>query len=203
MPIFLSSPASTKVVSLPFQFTGGFGLSSQAIGGMLSIQGAYSMFAQVFLFPLAVNRLGSLRTFRAVVIVWPLLYLVVPYLVFLPLKLQTTGIMICLLWRITAQVLAFPAMAILLTNSAPSMMVLGLVNGVAASTASLSRAFGPTFSGTLFSWGSSMGYTGLAWWAAGVISLIGAIQSLGMEESGGRMDMASNAQVEACVAEGP
>lgn len=188
MPVFLSSPISNEESLLPFRFTGGFGLSSKTIGILLSIQGIYSMIAQVFLFPFVVKQLGTLRTFQIVVSVWPLLYFLVPYVVLLPRSLQMTGVMFCLLWRITAQVLAFPANAILLTNSAPSLTVLGLINGVAASTASLSRAFGPTFSGLIHSWGLKLGYTGLAWWIGGFIALAGALESLLMEESKGRMD---------------
>ena len=188
MPIFLSLPASSTAASLPFKFTGGFGMSSQTVGILLAVQGVYSMVAQVVLFPLAVKRLGNLSTFRTTVIAWPLLYLLVPYLVFLPPSLQKGGIVFCLLWRITAQVLGFPAMAILITNSAPSFAVLGLINGVAGSAACLSRAFGPTLSGMLFSWGTSIGYIGIAWWVAAGIALFGAIQSFWMEEGRGRMD---------------
>ena len=146
------------------------------------------MVAQVFLFPFVVKQLGTLRTFQTVVSIWPLLYFLVPYVALLPRPLQMAGVMFCLLWRITAQVLAFPANAILLTNSAPSLTVLGMINGVAASTASLSRAFGPTVSGLIHSWGLKLGYTGLAWWIGGFIALVGTLESLLMEEGKGRMD---------------
>ena len=192
MPVFLSSPVTHEPSSLPFKFTGGFGLSSKTIGTLLSIQGVYSMAAQLLLFPFAVKRLGTLRLFRLVVITWPLLYLIVPYIVLLPSQLQILGVMFCLLWRITAQVLAFPANAIMLTNSAPSSLVLGLVNGVAASTASLSRAFGPTTSGLIHSAGLRLGYTGFAWWVGGLIAAIGACESLLMREDKGRLDVDSD-----------
>ena len=162
-------------------------MSSQTVGVLLAIQGFYSMIAQLLLFPFVVKRFGTLTTFRTTVVLWPLLYLLVPYLVFLPEGLQKVGIVFCLLWRITAQVLAFPSMTILITNSAPSFAVLGLINGVAGSAACLSRAFGPTLSGMLFSWGTSIGYTGIAWWTAAVIAFIGAVQSFWMEEVQGRL----------------
>jgi hypothetical protein len=66
--------------------------------------------------------------------------------------------------------------------------MLGTINGVAASTASLSRAFGPTVSGFLFSAGLRLGYSGLAWWCSAVIALAGAFISLRMTDKGGRMD---------------
>ena len=147
------------------------------------MQGFYALVAQVFLFPLAIRLFGSLATFRTTVVLWPVLYFIVPYLIFLPANLQTAGIYFCLLWRITAQVLAYPSNAILLTNSAPSMLVLGVINGVAASTASLCRAFGPTVSGLIHSWGLRMGYGGLVWWVSGFICVLGALESLWLYET--------------------
>jgi hypothetical protein len=122
------------------------------------------------------------------VIIWPSLYLVVPYVVLLPQWLQVPGIYFCLIWKITFHVLAFPSNAILLTNSAPSLLVLGVINGAAASTASLARACGPTMTGILHAWGLEMGSTGMAWWASAVISLIGALESIWLKEVRGRMD---------------
>jgi len=188
MPMLLSAPKSQQLPSLPFQFTGGLGLSTKTIGLLMALQGLYSMAAQVLLFPFAVRKCGSLKTFRFVVMVWPLLYLLVPYLVLLPGRFQLVGVYACLLLRITAQVLAFPSHAILLTNSAPSMLVLGVINGVAASTASLMRAFGPTVSGVIYTAGLNMGYTGLAFWVSGLVSVLGAVESLWVDQKGGRMD---------------
>ena len=188
MPVFLSEPISHDPPSLPFKFTGGFALSSKTIGFLLSLQGIYSMMAQLVIFPLAVRHFGCLNTFRFVVVSWPILYFLVPYLVLLPEKFQMFAVCFCLTWKITAQVLAFPANAILLTNSAPSMLVLGAINGAAASTASLMRALGPTFTGLIHSLGLEIGYTGFAWWASGLICLFGAVESFWMVEGKGRMD---------------
>ena len=190
MPVFLSEPISTEPTSLPFRFTGGFGLSSKTIGVMLSVQGVYSMIAQVFLFPLASRYLGTLRLFRLVSMTWPLLYVLVPYLVLLPLGLQMPGIYLCLLWKITAQCFCFPSNAILLRNSVPSLLVLGVVNGASASTASLARALGPSLTGLIHTWGLDIGSVGVAWWACGVISLGGALESLWIGEGEDHVDHA-------------
>lgn len=188
LPLLLSTPTAQEPPSLPFQFTGGLGLSSKMIGFMLSLQGVYSMLAQLFLFPVAASRFGSLKTFRLVVMLWPMLYLAVPYLILLPERFQLAGVYFCLLWRVTAQVLAYPSHAILLTNSAPSMLVLGVINGVAASTASLMRALGPTFSGIIYTAGLKVGCAGLVFWVSGFVSVLGAIESLWVGQTGGRMD---------------
>lgn len=188
MPMLLSAPVSQHPPSLPFHFTGGLNLPTNTIGLVLALQGLYSMAAQVFLFPLAVRKFGSLKTFRFVVMIWPLLYFLVPYLVLLPERFQLVGVYACLLWRITAQVLAYPSHAILMTNSAPSMLVLGVINGVAASTASLMRAFGPTLSGLTYTAGLNMEYAGLAFWVSGFVSVLGAVESLWVGQEGGRMN---------------
>ncbi|MCJ1484471.1 hypothetical protein MMC06_004642 [Schaereria dolodes] len=201
MPLFLSEKVSHESPHLPFRFVGGFELPTKTIGFMLSLQGVYSMMAQIFLFPFLVRRFGSLKVFRFVVISWPLLYFLVPYLVLLPDRIQMLGVGFCLLWKITAQVLAYPSNAILLTNAAPSMLVLGIINGVAASTASLSRAFGPTISGFIHGWGLERGCTGLAWWATGLICIIGAVESFWMEEVTGRLDQVDLSDEEAALNE--
>ena len=158
-------------------------MTTKAIGFMMAVQGIYSMIAQLFLFPFLVRRIGTLTAFRSVMIIWPLLYFAVPYLVLLPTHLQKAGIYLCLLLKITFHVIAFPSTAILLANAAPSKSVLGSINGVAASTACLARAFGPTVTGTINTAGLNHGYNGLAWWAGGMICAIGAAQSFWIRES--------------------
>lgn len=184
MPVFLSTPKSENDDDvLPFKFTGGLGLQTKTIGFMLAVQGVYSMIAQLWLFPFIVRRLGTLRTFRIVLLAWPPLYLAVPYLILLPEKLQMPAAYVALISKITFHVIAFPSTAILLANAAPSSTVLGCINGVAASIASLSRAFGPTVTGLLHSKGLESGYSVLAWWACGLVCVIGAVESFWMEET--------------------
>jgi hypothetical protein len=197
MPVFLSTPESHESQSLPFKFVGGFGLPTKSIGFIMSVQGVYSMIAQIFLFPFVVRRFGALGTFRFAVISYPLLNFLVPYLVLLPLRLRMAGVWVCLLWKITAAVLSYPSNAILLANSAPSMLVLGTINGIAASTASLSRSFGPTVSGLIHSAGLEMGYSGLAWWSSACICILGAVESMWIKEVDGRLDIEEEIDEEA------
>ncbi|KAK5937324.1 hypothetical protein PMZ80_010330 [Knufia obscura] len=177
MPIMLSEKPSNTTPSLPFKFTGGLGMSTKSIGFMLAVQGVYSMIAQLWFFPVIVKKLGTLTAFRMVMLVWPLLYLAVPYIVLLPHWLQNTGVYAAMLIKITFHVIAFPSNAILLANAAPSKAVLGTINGVAASTACLCRAFGPTVSGSIHSAGLRLGYNGFAWWAAGLVCVVGALEA--------------------------
>jgi len=191
LPTMLSTdlPKSTDDFRLPFKFVSGYGLDTKEIGVILSIQGLYSMLATIFLFPFVVRRLGALGLFRLIALSYPILYLTTPYLVLLPPSLRMIGVYFVVIWKCTFSTMAYPANAILLTNSAPSLLMLGTINGVAASTASLSRAFGPTVSGFLFSVGLRCGYGGLAWWCSALIAVGGAVISLRMTEKGGRMDV--------------
>ncbi|KAI9761871.1 MAG: hypothetical protein M4579_000812 [Chaenotheca gracillima] len=192
LPVLLSSPETHDPASLPFKFTGGLALPTKTIGLIMSFQGIYSMIAQVLLFPVIVRRFGSLAVFRFVAFLYPLLYFIVPYVTLLPGRLQMIGIYFCLVLKVTLAVLAYPSNAILLTNSAPSTLVLGAINGIAASTASLSRGFGPTVSGFIHALGLKWGYSGLAWWASAFVGVLGAMQCLWMAEDENRLNMVDN-----------
>lgn len=177
MPVLLSEAPSQEPSKMPFKFTGGFGMSTRDIGFMIAVQGIYSMIAQLFFFPIIIRKIGTLTAFRTVMLVWPALYFLVPYLVLLPHKIQQMGIYAALLTKITFHVIAFPSNAILLANAARSKSVLGTINGVAASTACLCRAFGPTITGSIHSAGLNLGYNGFAWWAGGIVCAIGALEA--------------------------
>jgi predicted MFS family arabinose efflux permease len=189
-PVFLSTtpPSPKPPVHLPFKFVDGFGLETKTIGFILSIQGLYSMFSTVVLFPMVAHRLGPLRLFRILALSYFMLYLVTPYLVLLPDHLRMPAIYAIIVWKCTFSTLAYPSNAILLTNAAPSLTTLGTINGVAASTASLCRAFGPTLSGLLYSLGLDTGYSGLAWWFSGAVTIVGAVISLRITDGAGRFD---------------
>lgn len=187
MPVMLSMDDTPHAVALPFQFVGGFGLPSSTIGVIFSLQGVYQMVAQMGLYPMIHRRLGSLRTFRLCALSYPLLYFAVPYLVLLPSRLRMAGLVLILVWKVTAQALAYPSNMLLLTNSTPSPLTLGAVNGVAASSASLARAFGPTISGLIESYGLKLGFLGLPWWAGGLVAALGALESLSMRSPRGNI----------------
>ena len=67
--------------------------------------------------------------------------------------------------------------------------MLGVINGAAASAASLNRALGPTAAGFLYSKGQEMGYAGLAWWVTAVVAAGGALLSLNLSDKNNREDM--------------
>lgn len=67
--------------------------------------------------------------------------------------------------------------------------MLGVINGAAASAASLNRALGPTAAGFLYSKGLDIGYSGLPWWCTAVVACCGAVLSLCLSDKNNREDM--------------
>lgn len=180
MPVFLSTPPATEPPHNPIFFTGGLGMTTQSIGFILSMQGVFSMVAQFFLFPPLARYFGVLTLYRFIMITYPISYIMVPYLDFLPERFQLAGIYFVLLIKIIYGVIAYPCNAILLTNSAPSLLVLGAINGIAASCASFARAFSPTVTGYIYGKGLDMGVVGLSWWCNALVCVIGGLQCLTM-----------------------
>ncbi len=179
-PVFLSTSAPEHKVpmSLPFRFVDGFGLDSKTVGIILSVQGGYSLIINMFVVPRILKRLGALRLFRFLIVGYFALYLITPYLVLLPENYRMVGVGLVLAWKCTFANMAYPSNAILTADSAPTHLALGTINGVAASTASLCRAFGPTLSGILYSVSLQSGYSGLAWWCSALVAIFGAIVGL-------------------------
>lgn len=174
-------PESDAPPTLPFWFTGGFALSTKSIGGILSVQGVIQMFATMVVFPTVQLKLGTLTTYRMVVLTYPLLYLLVPYLTLAPVSLRMPAVYIILVWKVTAQAFSFPSNNMMLSNATPRRQR-GTFNGVAQSSASLARAIGPTVSGLLQAAGLARGMLGLPWWVNALVATLGAILSLFMTE---------------------
>lgn len=190
LPLWLSTdkPENGNHFDSPIKFVGGFGYDTSLVGVVVAVQGFYSILINAFVFPRFHKMLGELRLFQLITASYFLLYLVTPYLVLLPENLRLPGIYLIMIWKCTFSQMAYPANAILLTNSAPSLLSLGTINGVAASTASLCRAFGPTISGFLYTLGLQTGYSGLAWWCSGAVTLIGAVVAMQLQVVPGRLD---------------
>ena len=185
LPVMFSMPESSAPPRLPFWFTGGFELTTKKIGGILSVQGLIQVIATLVVFPLVQRKLGTLRTYRMVVLSYPLLYVLVPYLTLVPINLRMPAIYAILVWKVTAQAFSFPANNMMLAKATPKG-ALGTFNGFAQSSASFARAIGPIISGLLEAAGLSKGMLGLPWWCNALAALGGAILSLFMIEKSRR-----------------
>ena len=105
-----------------------------------------------------------------------------PYLVLLPKWPRLTGLALVIIWKSIYGSLAYLAVTLLVAHSAPSLLVLGLINGVAASAASLARGIGPTMFGAIHSAALRAGYGPTAWFVAGFIAALAFVESIWLGE---------------------
>jgi len=187
LPIFLEDERGDRMSSIsafsqasfgfnPLSSPGGLGLSVQKVGAIMSANGIIALFVQAVIFPFAAEQLGIHRLFIVVSVLHPVAYLVMPYLVYLPGSWVIPGLYACLTIRNMLSILAYPVLLILIKEATPSPCVLGKINGLAASAGAACRTIAPPVSGILYTLGSRMGFTGLAWYGSAFVAGIGAIQ---------------------------
>jgi len=148
LPVYMSFPtmAHPPEPENPLKYFGGFGLSSSEIGSILSTFGIFAMFNQFFVFPPITRRYGSLNCLRVCLGLYPLVYLLSPFAVILKEEFRRPYLYGLVLIRNIGGVFSFPCSTILITNSAPSLRVLGTLNGIATALGAFGRALGPTVS---------------------------------------------------------
>ena len=179
LPIFLQDETrvhpSTASKSL-FDMPGGIGLTTTAVGLIMSVNGVIALFIQAVVFPLFASWMGIWKLFVMVTLLHPIDYFIVPILATLSKNLVYPGIYVCLTVRNFTSILAYPLLLILLKEACPASSVLGKINGLAASAGAASRTIAPPVAGYLYGIGMEISFTGLAWWGSGVVAIIGAAQ---------------------------
>ncbi|CAI6337806.1 unnamed protein product [Periconia digitata] len=189
LPVYMHHPVqsiSSPAVSLPLKFTGGFGIDSRRIGAIFTIYSIICMLFQFLLFPPMTRKLGVLRCLRISFLIYPAVYFVTPFVSLLPTaRTREIGIIFVLIFRGLAGTFAFPTSTIMITNSAPSLQVLGTINGLATSVSAVGRAAGPAIGGNLFSYGVKKGYIILPFWSLSAFALAAWIPTLWLVEGDG------------------
>ncbi|KAF3003151.1 hypothetical protein E8E13_008878 [Curvularia kusanoi] len=189
IPVFLHHPPqdiNDPAVSLPFKFSGGFGVDSQRIGAMFTVFAITSTLFQFLLFPPLARSLGVLNCLRISFLIYPVVFFVTPFVSLIQDHTAKQVVMaILLIVRGLAGTFAFPTSTIILTNSASSLAVLGTINGVATSVSAVGRASGPAIGGGLFTWGVKRGYVIVPFWVLTAISLVASIPTWWLEEGEG------------------
>jgi hypothetical protein len=178
LPIFLQDKNAHGSGSLTsvFDIPGGVGLSTRTVGVIMSTDGIIALMIQSIVFPVLAHYLGIWRLFVAVTVLHPIAYFMVPFLVFLPGQFVYGGIYACLITRNILSIIDYPVLLILIKQASPSDSVMGKINGLAASAGAAARTFAPPIAGFLYSTGSEMGCTAIAWWGSTLVALIGALQ---------------------------
>ncbi|KAL2003651.1 hypothetical protein VTN02DRAFT_2914 [Thermoascus thermophilus] len=179
LPIFLQDRKSGEVSTVrhrPFNIPPGLGLSTRTVGVLMSFDGVIALIIQGVAFPPLAEWLGVWRLFVLITVLHPITYFIVPVLVFLPRNLVFPGIFVCLIIRNFLSIIAYPLLLILIKQASPSASVLGKVNGLAASVGAACRTIAPPIAGFLYSAGSRIGFTGIAWWGSALVALVGTFQ---------------------------
>ena len=179
LPVFLNYPAQEHTrsnTSLPLFFSGGFGLNSGHIGTIFTLYGITSGVIQFVLFPPLCARFGVLRCFRVCVLVFPVIYFLLPFTVLIEnVRLRYGALLLLMICKAFAVIIGFPCSTILLTNSAASLSILGTLNGFATTFSALGRASGPALAGLAFTWGVKNNMIGAPWWILGLIAAVGSL----------------------------
>jgi len=161
----------------------------------MAILGAIGITLQLLVYPAVNTRLGTLRSYRFFLPLFPLTYTLVPYLALVhsssPPPAQSDGLLIwlalgsVLFLQVLGRTFALPANTILVNNCSPHPSVLGTVHGVAHSVSSFVRTVGPVVGGWLFGLGLRGGVVGGVWWALAGMAGMGAVASAWVREGDG------------------
>ncbi|KAH6717415.1 major facilitator superfamily domain-containing protein [Leptodontidium sp. MPI-SDFR-AT-0119] len=197
--LFLSTPRflapDSQGNSLPFSFTGGLGMPAATVGIATSFLGIIGMVLQIFLYPPVHARLGTLRSFRYFLLLFPFAYFFAPYLAVLPSSTVAPdaasgsfvwiGIIFVLLVQVTARTFTLPASIILLNNCSPHPSVLGTIHGIGQSVSAGFRTVGPVVGGWWYGAGLEAGVIGASWWGVAGMSAAGCVVAMWVYEGSG------------------
>ncbi|KAJ0108740.1 hypothetical protein J7T55_011230 [Diaporthe amygdali] len=178
-------------------FAGGLGMPASTVGNATSILGVLGMLLQVVMYPPVHARLGTLRSFRYFLIIFPVAYLLAPFLAVMPQSTAedgttTTstvlwfGIVFILFLHTSARTMTLPASIILLNNCSPHPSVLGTIHGIGQSVSAGFRTVGPIVGGYWYGVGLDWGMVAFSWWAVGAVAVGGWISSLMLYEGSGK-----------------
>ncbi|PWW79186.1 MFS general substrate transporter [Tuber magnatum] len=174
LPVLMSYPRD-DTPRQGLKFAGGFAMPSSSIGLYYSIYGVIGMFLQFLIFPSVVGAFGPLRTLRCCSLVFLVLYFLVPFTLLLPRAHQHLALFLCIFVKGVSATFAFPCNTILLTNSSPSLRILGTLNGIAVALAALSKGVGPALGGVAFTLGQKTGYGILPWCLLSGVTTLGIL----------------------------
>lgn len=170
-------------------------MPASTVGVATSFLGLIGMGLQIFLYPPIHARLGTMRSFRLFLCLFPVCYFLAPYLSILPSTTKPPeaasgpfiwlGIVFILFLQVTARTFTMPASIILLNNCSPHPSVLGTIHGLGQSVSAAFRTVGPVVGGWWYGYGLDIGMVAWGWWGVAAMSAIGCVTALGMYEGSG------------------
>ena len=170
MPVWILDKPRTAFGRL--DLVGGLGYTLHDVGTYLAVNGFIALFIQSVVFPPVVERFGVWRSFTWMIILYPITYILIPFISGLPEKLVTPSVYLIFILQDIFGIIVFPCALILLKNATPSPLVLGRVNGMAMSACCLARTVACPLVGLFYGLGGSAA----AWWSLAGVAFLGAIQ---------------------------
>ena len=183
MPIFFEDERANNLLQAasmgsvpPFYSPGGLGLSVRSVGMIMAVNGVIALFVQAVIFPIAAERVGVYKLFLIVTVLHPIAYAIVPMLLVVPQSLVFPAIYTCLAVRNILSITLYPLLLILIKEATPTPSALGMINGLAASAGAACRMVAPPVAGYLYTYGSKIDCTALAWYGSALTAIVGAVQ---------------------------
>jgi len=143
LPVHLLDKPLTPLGRL--DLIGGLGYTVHDVGIYLAVNGVISLFIQGVIFPIFVDKIGIWKSFLWMVILFPIPYLIMPFLSALPFTQMF--IYLSLVLQSFFGIIVYPTALIMLKDATPSPLVLGKVNGMAMSACCLARTVSPPLVG--------------------------------------------------------
>ncbi|KAF2623518.1 MFS general substrate transporter [Macroventuria anomochaeta] len=176
-------------------FTGGLALPPARIGVALAILGGIGITLQLFLYPKLSHRLGTAKSYRIFLALFPVTYALAPFLSrVLSRSKPPAGVSGPFVWmamigvlfiQVLARTFTLPCTTILVNNVSPHPSVLGTVHGIGQSVSSLTRTIGPIMFSWVFGRGLNVGIVGLGWWLMAAVATVGCIAAQWVREGDG------------------
>ena len=201
--IYLSTPRFNPAKPHPpgykphgfIHFTGGLALPPARIGVALAILGGIGITLQLFLYPKLSHQLGTAKSYRISLALFPAAYTLAPFLSRVASwSKPPAGVSGPFVWmaiigvlfiQVLARTFALPCTTILVNNVSPHPSVLGTVHGIGQSVSSLTRTIGPIMFSWVFGKGLNIGVVGLGWWLMAVVATVGFVAAQWVREGDG------------------
>lgn len=196
LPVFLAARLRKEELLFPLKIVGGFGLDTSTIGTLFSSTGIVGILIIFLIFPWIDRNLGTLQGYKFSLLIFPIVYLLVPMAVFtvhsynpqFPEWLTVFCLYLLVSLKTLAQSTGLPQVMIL-THRAAAKPYRAYVNSVNMSMVALSRCLGPIAFGYIMTFGDLYKVAWLMWWVMALLALIGFFQAYTLSDHDDSLDI--------------
>lgn len=178
----------------------------RSVGFAMAVLGVIGITLQLLVYPRVNAWLGTVRSFRYSLCLFPITYALAPYLSIVPSSSpapnQASGFLVwlalsgVLLVQVVSRTFALPATIILIDKRSLDPSVLGTIHVIAQSVSSAARTVGPVVGGWGYGRGLNIGVVGMVWWNLAVVACLGWVFSGLVREGRGHEILLGGEEVE-------